>query len=61
MRIGEVAKAVAGAVGMIATALVAAFADSVVDLSELSHIAAVGVTAGGGVYAVFKVRNRPPS
>jgi hypothetical protein len=53
------AKAVAAAIGVIITALTAALADEVLDLSEVGQLLAVTVTAAGTVYGVWKTRNKP--
>lgn len=53
----KVAKAVAAAVGTTVTVLIAALADDVVDISELTQTLAAAATGAATVYGVWKVRN----
>jgi amino acid transporter len=53
------AKAIAAAIGVFVTALAAALADEVLDLSEVGQLVAVLITAVGTVVAVYKVPNQP--
>lgn len=55
----EKAKAVAAALGLVVTALSAAFADDVLDVSETGQIVATVITGALSVYAVWRVPNRP--
>lgn len=53
------AKAVAAAVGALATVVAGVFADDVLDVSEAGSLVTALITAGATVYAVFRVPNRP--
>jgi amino acid transporter len=53
------AKAIAAAIGVFVTALAAALADEVLDLSEVGQLVAVLITGVGTVVAVYKVPNQP--
>ena len=55
----RIAKAVAAAVGTLATVLVAALGDDVLAMSEIAQIVTTLVTGGLTVYAVYKVSNAP--
>ncbi len=52
-------KAVAAAVGGLATLASAVFADDVLDTSEVASVVAGLVTAALSVYAVWRTPNRP--
>jgi hypothetical protein len=56
-----VAKAVVAGIGLIVTALTAAFADDIFDLSEMVEFAVVVGEVAVGTWAVWKVRNVPPT
>jgi hypothetical protein len=53
------AKAIAAAVGGLATVIAAVFADDVLDTSEVGSVIAALVAAAGTVAAVFQVENKP--
>jgi hypothetical protein len=53
------AKAIAAAVGALATVVAGAFADDVLGTDEIGSLIAAIVTAAGTVYAVFVVPNKP--
>ena len=53
------AKAVVAAIGTIVTALTAALADEVLDLTEVAHLVTVAVECAATVFAVYQVRNVP--
>lgn len=53
------AKAVAAAMGGIATILTAAFADNVLNVDETGTIISTIIVQGIAVWSVWKVRNRP--
>lgn len=55
------AKAVAAAVGGLATVVAGVFADDVLDTSEVAGLVSGLVVAGLTVYAVFRVPNKPTS
>lgn len=53
------AKTVAAAIGSVVTVAVAVFADDVLNLEEAWALGGAIVAAGGTIYAVFKVPNKP--
>lgn len=53
------AKAVAAALGTLATLGAAVFADNVFDTGEVANVVSGLVTAGVTVYAVWRTPNRP--
>lgn len=53
------AKAVASAIGTVATALTAAFADNVFTGNEIASVTSTVVVAILSIYAVYKVPNKP--
>jgi len=56
----KVAKAVAAAVGTVATAVSAALADDLFGVDEIGHVVATVITAALAVYAVWRVPNIDP-
>ena len=59
MRVSNIAKAAVAAAGAITTALIAAFADDVIDITETRQLLAVIGAQAVTVYGVWKVRNTP--
>ncbi|MBK1785146.1 hypothetical protein [Prauserella cavernicola] len=59
MKIGTIAKTLVGAVGTVVTALAAAVADDVLDVSEGTGLASTLVLAAATVYGVWRVPNAP--
>lgn len=53
------AKAVVAAVGLVVNALSAAFADDVLNGSEIGGIVSTVVTSALAVYAVWRIPNKP--
>lgn len=53
------AKTWVAAVGLVVTALSAAFADDVFNAGEVANVITALVTGAGSVYAVYKVPNKP--
>lgn len=53
------AKTVAAAIGTVVTVAIAVFADDVLNLEEAWALGGAIVAAGGTIYAVFKVENKP--
>lgn len=56
----RIAKAVAAALGAVATVATAALADDVLDMSETGKLIATLIEAALTVWAVYQVPNRPP-
>ncbi|WP_433114305.1 hypothetical protein [Micromonospora sp. CA-246542] len=59
MKISPVAKAYVTAVSSVVTALSAAFADDVLGDNEVAGLVSTVALAALGVYAVYKVPNKP--
>jgi hypothetical protein len=57
-KIAEKAKAVVGALGLVATVTAEVIADDVVDAGEVGTLVTVLLTAGASVYAIWRVGNR---
>jgi hypothetical protein len=53
------AKAIVSAVALVATAVTAAFADNMFNVSDASALAGALFVAASGVYAVYQTRNKP--
>jgi hypothetical protein len=55
----KAAKAVAGAVGLLATALTAALADDVFSFDEWGTVLSTALAGAASVYAIWRVPNAP--
>jgi hypothetical protein len=53
------AKAIAAAIGTLATVVTGVYADNVLGTDEIGSLVAAIVTAGVTIYAVFQVPNKP--